>query len=396
MANDARTHFVDGLRVTADHLQHLQDRLRDAMRDVRQTIGLRKVAWGLRVTAAGGSVTISPGVAFSASGVRLNIDTDTSVPVPAGAGPFRVTLKAAEHDRTSLRVGSTPTLILLTTAVSIEPASDSDPGADALPVATVTKAGTALQVAQDPALFAIAGHHAHSGEFRQDPDGRWYFDGPNVVGEQGPKGDKGDPGAPGAPGTPGTQGLQGVKGDKGDPGSPGAPGAPGTPGAKGDKGDPGSPGAGLDLQPTIITKVSWGHGQTMPQTAAMDMILAGLSVDFSGPLNPAVIQPQPQIVQVLFLPRPQPATTLEPIVRTIPGTSKLANTGFTWGTTLTAAGLRTMFAVAGQVLLRIHCGHLFDTEGRPLSAALDAVTPFPNKVPVYGGVFESWFFVLAG
>ena len=51
MANDARTQFIDGLRVTSEHLQHLQDRLREAVRDVRTSIGLRKVAWGLRVTS---------------------------------------------------------------------------------------------------------------------------------------------------------------------------------------------------------------------------------------------------------------------------------------------------------------------------------------------------------
>src|SRR5436189_2865737 len=113
MANDARTQFVDGLRVTADHLQHLQDRLRDAMRDVRQTIGYSKVAWGLHVTAPDGEVAITPGVAFAQSGVRLNIDTAANVPIPEGEGPWRVTLKATEQDRPSLRVGSAATRISL-------------------------------------------------------------------------------------------------------------------------------------------------------------------------------------------------------------------------------------------------------------------------------------------
>jgi hypothetical protein len=48
------------------------------------------------------------------------------------------------------------------------------------------------------------------------------------------------------------------------------------------------------------------------------------------------------------------------------------------------------------MLLRVHCGLLFDTKGRPVSAALDAVTALPNKAPVYGGIFEMWFFVSAG
>src|SRR5262245_61341571 len=197
MANDARTQCIDVLRVTADHLQHLQDRLRDAVRDVRLTIGLRKVAWGLRVTAADGSVTVTPGVAFAASGVRLNLDTAANVPLPAGLGPWRVTLQATEQDRTSLRVGDKPTLILLITTVAIEPANDPDPGADAMIIATLKSSEGGFAVTQDPTLFATPGYHAHSGQFIQDADGRWHFDGPNVAGEQGPKGDKGDPGAAG-------------------------------------------------------------------------------------------------------------------------------------------------------------------------------------------------------
>jgi hypothetical protein len=57
---------------------------------------------------------------------------------------------------------------------------------------------------------------------------------------------------------------------------------------------------------------------------------------------------------------------------------------------------RTALGSGGQMLLRVHCGLLFDTKGRPVSAALDAVTALPNKAPVYGGIFEMWFFVSAG
>jgi hypothetical protein len=160
MANDARTQFIDGLRVTADHLQHLQDRLRDAMRDVRQTIGLGRVAWGLHVTVAADSAIVTPGVAFAPSGIRLNIDTDANLPIPSGAGPWRVTLKATEQDRASLRVGDKPTLIQLITSVAIEPAGDPAPGEDALVVATITGGGTSRKVTQDPGIFAIATCHA--------------------------------------------------------------------------------------------------------------------------------------------------------------------------------------------------------------------------------------------
>jgi hypothetical protein len=472
MANDARTQFIDGLRVTADHLQHLQDRLRDAMRDLRHAIGLRKVAWGLHVTATADSVSVTPGVAFAASGIRLNIDTAANLPVPAGPGPWRITLKAAEQDRASLRVGDKPTLIQLITSIAIEPADAPDPGEDAMIVATLTATESGPAVTQDPEIFAVAGYHAHSGEFRQDADGRWRYDGPNVVGEQGPKGDKGDPGekgdkgdpgekgdpgvagaagekgdkgdpgtvgaqgAKGDPGTagaqglkgdkgdPGTAGAQGLKGDKGDPGTAGAQGAkgdkgdpgtagaqgvkgdkgdPGTPGAqglKGDKGDPGAPGqpgAGLDLDPTIISKVSWPIGSTVPLPLALNL-MQQLRLDLSGSLEGRTLEAQPQVVQVWFLPNQQVATAA-PIgsIQNVHGTAKLVTTGITWATTETPVQLRTIMGQSGgQVLLRVHCGHMFDTKERPVSAALTAVTPFPNKVPMFGGVFEAWFFVNAG
>src|SRR6185503_1007977 len=155
MANDARTQFIDGLRVTADHMQHAQDRLREAVRDLRLAVGTRKIAWGLRVTAGTGALSVDPGVAFSASGVRLNLDAPANVPVPAGAGPWRVTLKATEQDRASLRVGATATLISLITAALIEPSGDPDPGADALVIATLQPAEAGFTVVQDPNIFAV-------------------------------------------------------------------------------------------------------------------------------------------------------------------------------------------------------------------------------------------------
>src|SRR5678815_4283762 len=98
MADDGRTQFVDGLRVTAEHLQHLQDRLRDGINDIRRTIGLGKIAWGLRVFTGTDQVTITPGVAFAASSARLAIDADRTLPIPAGNGPFRIVLRSVNTD----------------------------------------------------------------------------------------------------------------------------------------------------------------------------------------------------------------------------------------------------------------------------------------------------------
>src|SRR6185295_15120680 len=115
MAEDARTRFIDGLRVTADHLQHLQDRLSDGVHDLRRTVGLGHVAWGLHVqTADGGGapITVTPGVAFSRSGLRLAIDAPVTLVAPDGvAPPWAVTLRGHNSDVEGLRVGSTATLI---------------------------------------------------------------------------------------------------------------------------------------------------------------------------------------------------------------------------------------------------------------------------------------------
>ncbi len=441
MANDARTQFIDGLRVTADHLQHLQDRLREAVRDLRLTVGVRRIAWGLRVATTADSVSVSPGVAFAANGIRLSIDTDVNLALPPGSGPWQVTLRAVEQDRTSLRVGDKPTLIQLITSVAIEPADAPDAGADALVIGALSASDGGLTATQDPSLFAVAGHHAHSGEFLQDADGRWYYDGPNVEGEQGPVGPTGEQGpagptgaqgpagptgAQGPAGPTGAQGPagptgeqgpagptgeQGSSGERGAAGVTGAPGALGATGARGDKGDRGDPGPsgpmgpmgpigpvgppgpGLDLlAPTIITRVSWPIGEVVQNGLAFEVLQQPLRFDLSQGLDDQTLKQQPQVVQVWFLP------TEASLMHVVHGEGKLDREGITWHTTDSPAQLRELIGQSGggQVLIRVHCGHLFDQQGRPVSATLDAVTPFPNPFPVYGGVFEAWFFATKG
>ena len=125
-------------------------------------------------------------------------------------------------------------------------------------------------------------------------------------------------------------------------------------------------------------------------------LLGQLRLDLSGTLEGRTLQAQPQLVQVWFVPNTPVASAPTTAVQVIHGTSKLDTTGITWSTTETPTQLRTMLINGGQVLLRVHCGHMFDTKDRPVSASLNAVTPLPNKEPVYGGVWEAWFFVIAG
>jgi collagen triple helix repeat protein len=259
MADDARTQFFDGLRVSAEHLQHLQDRLREAVLDVRQALGLGRIAWGLRATLQGTSVAITPGVAFARDGVRLTVETPLSVAIPAGGdGTLAVVLRPVKGDREALRFNGVATVLTRETHAEVGVAPEAtDLGS--LVIATVTRTGATLTLAQDDALFVAAGAHAHTGTHVQDADGRWHYDGAAVAGGgtglQGPKGDpgapgdKGEKGDPGAKGDKGDPGVAGAQGDKGDPGTAGAKGDkgdkgdPGIAGAKGDKGDPGTAGA---------------------------------------------------------------------------------------------------------------------------------------------------------
>ncbi|MFP2934594.1 hypothetical protein ACLESO_57695, partial [Pyxidicoccus sp. 3LG] len=244
MAEDARSRFLEGLRVTADHLEHMQARLRESVLDLRRTVGLGRVAWGFKVDI-GASVVLSPGVAFSPGGARLALETQRTFPLPTGAGPWRVVLRAQESDQANLRMGGVPTLFLLDTTATLE-ADGADPGPDALVVARVLDED-GLSVEQEPSLFVAVGNHQHSGEFVQDEQGRWHFDGAplevelipgpqGLAGPIGPQGLKGDPGATGPAGPAGPQGL------KGDPGATGAQGPAGPQGLNGDTGATGPQG----------------------------------------------------------------------------------------------------------------------------------------------------------
>src|SRR3989442_11958030 len=219
MTDDARSQFVAELRVTADHLTHLQDRLREGIIDLRRSVGLGRIAWGLRVQTNGG-VAIAPGVAFAPGGVRLAIDTAVTLTAPGTPGLFRVVLRAGNSDREALRVDSTPTLILLTTSATIEPDDGSNLGGDALAIAAVIVTDGGFTLTQDDALFVALGHHTHSGQHLQDSQGRWHYDGP-------PLSVAGSPQPPGPP--PGKKGRAAAGAPRTPHGGGGGGGAPAAP-----------------------------------------------------------------------------------------------------------------------------------------------------------------------
>ena len=339
MADDAHTQFLDGLRVTAEHLQHLQDSLRQSVLDLRRTVGLGRIGWGLRVTVAGSNLQIAAGIAFAPSGVRLSLDGPATVPLPATTGVARVVLRATNQDKEALRVGTLGTLFLLTTSVSAEADDGSDVGDDALVIAQL-QPGDTPTVTQNEELFVAFGHHRHTGQFAQDGSGAWHYDGtplelatgpqgepgpigatgaPGPAGPEGPAGPAGGLGPPGpagpagadgAPGSPGPAGHEGpagpvgASGAAGPPGPAGPPGVEGPPGPAGPEGLPGAPGPGLDLSWPFIQHVSWTHGSTVKAGSIPGALQGQLELELqtSARLNPALQELTPQVVQVWFEP----------------------------------------------------------------------------------------------
>jgi hypothetical protein len=83
---------------------------------------------------------------------------------------------------------------------------------------------------------------------------------------------------------------------------------------------------------------------------------------------------------------PLPILTLNGAVQVTPQT-------LSWVAATPAGVLSESFIRGGRILIRIHCGFLYDAKRRPFSAALDAILQQMDTLHLPGGVLESWFFV---
>src|SRR5690606_34237910 len=145
--------------------------------DVRRTLGVGRIAWGLRATLDGSNVTVTAGVAFTRDGLRLALDSDVSVPISDGEQSELVVLLAPEYgDREALRLFDVPTVLTVQTIASVGPGPAPD-SADSIAIAVITQADGEREISQDSSLFLAYGGHGHTGEHFQDVDGRWHWDG---------------------------------------------------------------------------------------------------------------------------------------------------------------------------------------------------------------------------
>ena len=89
--------------------------------DLRRVLGLGQIGFGFRLLLSedAKSATLTPGLAFTRSGLRLELDEGVALTLPAGAGPFAVALRAENHDDPALRLGDEPTVIFGDTVVAV-------------------------------------------------------------------------------------------------------------------------------------------------------------------------------------------------------------------------------------------------------------------------------------
>lgn len=383
MSLDAQTQFLDGMPVSHTHLQHLQDRLLDAILDLRRAAGLGRIIYGLKIITTKGLVTLSPGVAFHSGGARLTLDVATPLAVPSKAGTWRVVLRG---QNAGAHWFGRPTIITLKTEVVLEPTSEPESPDISMTIGQISRGPTGIIVGQDEGLFVATGGHAHSGAHVRDEADLWHFDGvpfseEGVLvlpqGPVGPQGPEGVAGPQGAAGSPGPQGLPGAKGATGPAGSAGSVGPTGATGPEGVELPQGWP---------VVTAVSWIHGTRLSVADAVTLLGRTLTCSLSSPPSTrAGIPPW----QVTF--EQQGASSPCYVLH---GTAGLDATKslLTWLCSDSSSSLTTLLTPGGRLKLRVHCWALKDKNNVQYSASPTWFigTSSPRRP---GGVLESWVFI---
>ncbi len=91
----------DGLRITSEHVNHLQGSFQSALQEIRQVLGVGRVHYGLDVIDDGkGSLTILPGLAFDRHQNRVTLDEPKSLAVtfPDGQPSQYVCVRYAQSE----------------------------------------------------------------------------------------------------------------------------------------------------------------------------------------------------------------------------------------------------------------------------------------------------------
>jgi hypothetical protein len=179
-----RAAFLDGMRISKEHLEHLQAYLHLAVVQIREGLGEGKVVHGLKAEPApGGGLKVGPGLAFDAFGRPLALMEARELTPLFGAAP--VLHAVLVHDlRYSQFFKGFPTVI--TDHVKVELRGTPPPYPDGAvrfaeitpaPSPAVTGAAAALAIMQSGNWYLPPLDHGHSGKFYQDAQSRMRYDG---------------------------------------------------------------------------------------------------------------------------------------------------------------------------------------------------------------------------
>jgi hypothetical protein len=169
-----RTRFAAGMRVSREHLDHLQEVSLEGDRRLREALGPGRVAHGFRVVPVGPArVRVEPGFAMDGALHPLRLDEPRELELPA-AGPCRVVL--VHGLRGELPMKGTPTVYV--DELHVELRGASPPYADNAVACAVVEAGeTEARVRPLGEAYLPAPDHHHTGTFRLGADRRWRYDG---------------------------------------------------------------------------------------------------------------------------------------------------------------------------------------------------------------------------
>lgn len=188
-AAHGRVAFLDGMRISREHLEHLQSYLQLAVLQLRETVGEGKVSHGLKAELEEGNLKVSPGLALDAFGRPLALEKARTIAIPPGDA---VQYAVLAHD---LRYGEFfkgfPTII--TDHVKLEFRDVAPPYADGAvrfaelrPAPAATATSTSLSatstapaklLVQSGAWYLAPLDHGHSGRFVTDAQARMRYDG---------------------------------------------------------------------------------------------------------------------------------------------------------------------------------------------------------------------------
>ena len=403
MTAPASTQFLDGLRVTPAHLNHIGVVADENISDLRQIIGADRIGYGFRLTTDGDQVTVSPGVGFTPSGLAVRRAQEVVIEVPPDGNDFAVVARAINAFDEPSMVGDTATIVFLITEVELDTGTgDAEPDEDALVLGTINRdGGDTLSVTQDFSRWVPSPAHGHSGELVEDPNGFWRYDGaplagggvgpagppgpPGEQGIQGEQGPQGERGPTGDTGPAGEQGVQGEQGPQGEQGIQGEQGVQGEQGAQGAQGPQGRRGDGLRAGVTRAVDVNWDLRREHGGGEVFDILRRGLVVNFSKQLLDSPIAEMADIAVVLqVLPSSIQGVGIH-YVRT-----KVAVAG--QDLSIVAQDgidqvLGDLSAFGGIVLLDIACDYLFDLEGQMVSGSAAALLGADVLMPP-GGILR--------